>query len=149
VFYRTTFSRGTAMFRAIGWKLPVTFVILATAFPGMVLAGPLVFSAAGTNPAAIQATVDDYRNQLGPLNANVPGSFGNGRREINWDGVPDQFASPNNLPANFFNVNSPRGAIFETPGSGFRVSANAANPTATPVRFGEINAAYPSIFQTF
>src|SRR5439155_678095 len=87
--------RGTAMFRAIGWKLPVTFVILATAFPGMVLAGPLAFSAAGTNPAAIQATGDDYRNQLAPLNANVPGSVGNGRRQTTWAGMPEQFAASN------------------------------------------------------
>ena len=36
--------------------------------------------------------------------------------EINWDGVPDALASPNSFPANFFNVNSPRGTVFSTPG---------------------------------
>jgi hypothetical protein len=77
----------------------------------------------------------------------VAGSFGSGRREINWDGVPDALSAPNNLPANFFNVNSPRGTVFSTSGTGFQVSANAAS--GTPVEFGNINPTYPSLFQTF
>src|SRR5439155_879065 len=77
------------------------------------------------------------------------GSFGSGRREINWDGVPDAFSAPNLLPPNFFNVNSPRGVTFGTPGTGFEVSANASNPTSTPVQFGDINAIYPQIFEPF
>jgi hypothetical protein len=46
------------------------------------------------------------------------------------------------LPADFFNVNSPRGVVFSTPGSGFLVSTNggAANPTL----FG-----FPGDFQAF
>jgi hypothetical protein len=39
---------------------------------------------------------------------------------INWDGVPHIFASPNSLPANFFNVNSPRRVIFSTPRQRFQ-----------------------------
>src|SRR6476620_11616633 len=101
----------------------------------------------GANAAAIQAAVDAFRTDLGTLNANVAGSFPAGRREINWDGVPDASAAPNNLPANFFNVNSPRGAVFSTPGTGFQVSATAAS--GTPVEFGNINATYTTTFQTF
>jgi hypothetical protein len=107
----------------------------------------VTFSATGANAAGIQTTVDAFRTALGTLNANVAGSFPSGRREINWDGVPDASAAPNNLPADFFNVNSPRGVVFSTPGTGFQVSATAAS--GTPVEFGNINATYPTIFQTF
>lgn len=110
-------------------------------------AGPLVTSVGGSNPASIQASVDAFRSSLGALNPNVVGSFGTGRREINWDGVPDPFAAPNSFPANFFNVNSPRGVVFSTAGTGFQVSANAA--LITPVEFGNIDATYPGIFRTF
>jgi PEP-CTERM motif-containing protein len=112
-------------------------------------AAPIVFSAAGNSAADILATVTAFRAALGTLNPNVAGSFGTGRREINWDGVPDAFAAPNNLPANFFNVNSPRGVVFSTPGTGFQVSANAINPSSTPIEFGNINATYPGFFETF
>ena len=106
-------------------------------------------SATGVNTAAIQATVDQYRTDLGTLNTNVAGSFGSGRRQINWDGVPDQFAAPNNLPPDFFNVNSPRGVILVTPGTGLQVSANATNPTSTPVEFNNLNPAYSTLFAPF
>lgn len=104
------------------------------------------FSAAGADAASIQSAVDAYRAALGPLNPNTAGSFATGRREINWDGVPDAFSAPNNLPANFFNVNSPRGGVFSTPGTGFQVSANAG---VAPIEFANINPTYASIFQTF
>lgn len=110
---------------------------------------PLVTSVGGSDPASIQASVDAFRSSLGALNPNVVGSFDTGRREINWDGVPDAFAAPNIFPANFFNVNSPRGVVFATPGTGFQVSANAVNPTSTPIEFGNIDASYPSLFRTF
>lgn len=109
----------------------------------------VVTTASGANSAAIQASVDAFRISLGTLNPNVAGSFGSGRREINWDGVPDALSAPNNLPANFFNVNSPRGAVFSTPGTGFQVSANTVNSTFTPVEFGNINPSYPSLFAPF
>jgi hypothetical protein len=72
-----------------------------------------------------------------------------GRREINWDAVPDNVAAPNVLPPNFFNANSPRGAVFFTPGGGFQVSANADNPTGTPIEFGNLDPAGPQLFRTF
>ena len=105
-----------------------------------------VQQAAGTTAAAIQSAVDAYRADLGALNPNVPGSFGSGRREINWDGVPDAFSAPNLLPADFFNVNSPRGAVFATEGSGFQVSANAG---VAPIEFDNINPTYSSLFTIF
>lgn len=123
--------------------LAVLLVASATASQ----ANPLVFSASGANTAGIQSTVDAFRAALGTLNPNSTGSFGTGRREINWDGVPDALSAPNNLPANFFNVNSPRGVVFSTPGTGFQVSASATS--GTPVRFGNIDPTYSSQFSTF
>jgi hypothetical protein len=105
-----------------------------------------VQQAAGTSAAVIQSAVDAYRADLGALNPNVAGSFGSGRREINWDGVPDAFAAPNLMPADFFNVNSPRGAVFATAGSGFQVSANAG---VAPIEFDNINPTYSSLFTIF
>ena len=121
--------------------LPITFAPIAAK------AVPITFSALGNNPAAIQSSVDAFRTALGALNPNVAGSFGSGRREINWDGVPDPRSAPNALPANFFNVNSPRGAVFSTPGTGFQVSATAAS--GTPVEFGNLDASSSAQFQTF
>jgi len=113
-------------------------------------ADPHVFEASGATPADIQTAVDGFRN-FGDFATNngVGGTFPHGRREINWDGVPDARSAPNLLPANFFNNNSPRGVVFFTPGTGFQVSANLVNPTHTPVRFGNINRVYPALFNTF
>ena len=120
--------------------MAVAALVLLSGAPAA--AAPLAFSVSGANPAAIQPTVDAFRASIGALNANAPGSFGGGRREINWDGVSDVFSAPNSLPANFFNANSPRGAILSGPGTGFAASG-------TPVRFGNINATYTAEFQTF
>lgn len=126
----------------------VTGVVCWTAAPVTPAdAAPITFSGSGSDPAGIQGVVDSFRTDLGTLNANVAGSFGSGRREINWDGVPDAMSAPNNLPPDFFNVNSPRGVVFSTSGTGFQVSA--APTTSTPVRFGNINPTYPALFQTF
>lgn len=105
-----------------------------------------VQQAAGTSVEAIQSAVDAYRRDLGTLNPNVPGSFGSGRREINWDGVPDNRAAPNLFPGDFFNTVSPRGVVFSTPGEGFQVSANAG---VAPIEFDNINPTYSGLFRTF
>jgi hypothetical protein len=106
-------------------------------------AGFTVFEANGPTPASITPTRDAFRAAVGGgAVAGANGSFGGLRREINWDGVPATLSDPNPFPADFFNVNSPRGAVFSTPGTGFLVSANAGG--ATPPLFG-----FPNDFQTF
>lgn len=117
--------------------------LVASLLTPLPLAAQLVFESAGADPAAITPTRDAFRSAIGGGTvAGANGSFGGLRREINWDDVPDSFSDPNLLPANFFNVNSPRGVVFSTPGTGFMVSANAGG--ATPVLFG-----FPNDFQTF
>lgn len=122
-------------------------LFVATLFvPVNALASPIVFSAAGSDAASIQGTVDDFRTQLGnPNNGNTLGSLGSGRREINWDGggaaaQATTFSSP---MATFNSAPTFRGGVFTTPGSGFEISG-APSP-----RFGDINATYPDTFTTF
>ncbi len=127
-----------------------SFVLLACA--GSASAAAVIRVAAGANAAAIQAAVTQFRTDLGGVNNGVGGSFTTGRREINWDGVPDTVAEPNALPFNFFNVNSPRGVVFHSIANiggnhQFRVSAN--NGSGTAARFANIDASYEFIFQTF
>ena len=122
--------------------------------PNSASAAAVVRTGTGANAAAIQASVDQFRADLGGANNGTGGTFPSGRREINWDGVPDSSAEPNNLPFNFFNVTSPRGAVFQSTGNiggqhTFRVSADSSNPTVTATEFGNVNASYPAIFTPF
>jgi Thrombospondin type 3 repeat len=126
------------------WLALTTALLLACEATAQ--AAPTVRSAAGSNAAAIQGAVDAFRGDLGTLNPADGTSPGTGRREINWDGVPDMFASPAGLPTSFFNANSPRGVVFSTPGIGFLVSRKAAQ---TNPEFADIDATYPSTFGVF
>jgi hypothetical protein len=126
------------------------------AFSNITWAQAIVRVATGATPASIQAAVDQFRTDLGQLNPNNGQSFKTGRREINWDGVGDNLASPNLISGDFFNVNSPRGLV-TTSTSGpvvsggllqpFQISANAAS--GVPVRFGNINPTYTNEFKAF
>jgi PEP-CTERM motif-containing protein len=110
-------------------------------------ASSIPFSDTAINAAGITTIRDAFRTAIGGGGvAGANGSFGGVRREINWDGVPDIFSAPNLMPPDFFNVNSPRGAVFSTPGSGFEVSANAG---VAPIEFDNINPTYSSTFATF
>ena len=113
-------------------------------------AAPQVFAASGATPADIQTAVSNFKTAVslgGGNNGIAPGPIAIGRREINWDAVPDAASAPNLFPANFF-FNT-RGAVFFTPGTGFQVSADSINPTNTLVRFGNIFPVYPALFSTF
>jgi len=123
-------------------------------FIGSVSAAPVVRQGSGADTAALQSIVDQFRTDLGGANNGVGGSFTSGRREINWDGVPDNFAEPNNLPVDFFNVNSPRGVIFnavedETGAALNQFAVSATTASGVPVRFANLNANYSAIFTTF
>jgi hypothetical protein len=113
----------------------------------------VVRTATGAAAGDITATRDAFRADLGGgTTAGPNGSFGGVRREINWDGVPANFAAPNQLPATFFNVNSPRGVLFSTPGTGFEVSSSPIdNGPGQPVaaNFGNIDPSYTNTFAPF
>jgi hypothetical protein len=80
-----------------------------------------------TSVGDITSDVNAFKSSLGNLNTTT-GVTG-GRREINWDAVPDSFAL-NNMPVNFFNptgananITLQRGFEYDVAGS-FRVSKN-------------------------
>jgi hypothetical protein len=90
----------------------------------------------------IAASVDEFRALLGdPSNGGTAGEQATGRREIAWDGAgANPFNNKNDFPAAFFNTNVKSGAIFTTPGTGFRNDS---------LKFAEVNAAYANEFAAF
>ena len=105
-----------------------------------------------TGAGDIAPVVTRFRALLGPDNGGAPGGDPNGRREINWDGVPDSLSSPNAYPSTFFNATTApraRGVVLTTPGTGLRVSADGHNPAGSAPRFADINPTYGAEFRTF
>ena len=88
----------------------------------------------------INAALGEFRALLGAPNPNVAGEQPGGRREINWDAVPALVTNVDNFPGTFFNVNSPRGVLLTTDGSGFRISDNG---------YKDVNPAYAGEFVAF
>lgn len=126
-----------------------TLGVMHTASPRAASAATL-FDATGADAAAIQATVDDFRNALGALNPFTPVENADGRRQINWDAAPAAISSPNPFPGDFFNFNAnprARGIEFTTPGTGFALSGDVDDGTA--VRFADLNPTYEDEFTTF
>src|SRR4029453_7555938 len=78
----------------LAW-LSCAVATLALMTPAIAFAAPLGFEAAGSAPADIQPAIAEFRSFLGGDDNKVGGSFQDGRREINWDGVPDRFVARN------------------------------------------------------
>jgi len=90
---------------------------------------------------AIEADVTAFRALLGnPANGALPGHQLSGHREINWDGVPAALTNSIHFPNNFFNVNSPRGLVYDQVNRGLEVSDN---------RFTNLNPTYAAEFNPF
>ena len=106
-------------------SVSIALATLILSLPTIAVAAPVVFEASGASPTDIQTAVEDFRAFLGDNNG-VGNSFPDGRREINWDAVPDAFSAPNNFPANFFNANSPRGIDM---GVGYRPAESSSSRT--------------------
>ncbi len=110
--------------------------------------GPAVVTGTGD----ISNAVERYRALLGQDNGGAPAAHASGRREINWDKVPDEQAAPSFLPGDFFNAKAApraRGALLSTPGKGVMASASSTNAAKTPMYFGNVNASYTKRFKTF
>jgi hypothetical protein len=98
------------------------------------------FQAQGDS-STIGQKLDAFRVALGGvLNAPNTPPAADGRREINWDGAPAALTNVDTFPAAFFNVNSKRGALFSTPGTGLRVDSTD---------FASANAGLGSQFKAF
>src|SRR5262245_37806177 len=115
-------KKDTNLKRNVGF-LPVISLYLAISVTGLAQDRLNIYSVAGANPAAINPEVARFRADLGDLNPNVPQSFPDGRREINWDAVGGTLGN-DNLPPDFFHITSPRGLLLATPGTRLKVSGD-------------------------
>lgn len=138
--------------RQLQWSGVIAWLLFTNAVNAQIT----VRSGSANDIAGLTPVRDLFRTDLGGgTTAGANGLFDDGvfqRREINWDGVPAGFSAPNLLPANFFNANSPRGAVFTTPGNGFMVSgASSDNGAGQPAaaNFGNIDASYTTTFSPF
>src|SRR5438093_8335578 len=102
----TRSRRGRGMRLRFALAIALLGVLLLAAVPAGVQARPqaagIIQLASGPDPAAIQAKVDAFRADLGGSSNGAAPPAAAGRREINWDGVPDSLSAPNTLPADFF-----------------------------------------------
>jgi hypothetical protein len=92
----------------------------------------------------ITAKVNEFRSQLGNVLNTTPGQT-SGRREINWDGVPDMYATQK-IPTDFFNpvaAGSPAGlqrGFLYSPDTDARISSNG---------FADLEASNATEFSSF
>ncbi len=95
-----------------------------------------------TASGLISSTVEAFRTQLGSLNTVAASS---GRREINWDGVPDSLAGLR-LPADFFNPTTADAPLARKRGILYAGSSRAAVSKAD---FAEVNSPAAGEFAPF
>jgi hypothetical protein len=123
-------------------------IAIMLALPLSAAASPIAIrSGSGPDAASILGIVDLFRADVsagGANNGNTVGSLPNGRREVNWDGGGAAAnATIFTSPMNTFNSGvTTRGLVSTTSGT-FEISGQPLP------EFGEINATYPAIFQTF
>jgi hypothetical protein len=134
------------MLRGLPPLLATLLAPLLLAPPALGQPEPVVREQAGTFFGRMVA-LEDFQRDLGGGNTETGGSFGGLRREIPWDDIPAGQASPNPLPADFYNTTVAHGVVLSTPGTGFEVSGATADVGAANVEFGNIDPSYPTIFQ--
>lgn len=120
-------------------KILVTSVALVASLLSVAAQSAVVtragFTTGGAADPVFNALINTFRADLGgvlnPPGACAPTPCLSGRREVNWDAVPDAASTPNPFPGNFFNgtvgvqpAGRLRGMNMTTPGTGFAVSAD-------------------------
>jgi hypothetical protein len=105
----------------------------------------VVKSAAGDS-AGIVAKLEEFRTLAGATVNNAPGAA-DGRREVNWDGVPANLTNANNFPFDFFGGfdaglanGRKRGLIMTNTGTSFRVDSTD---------FKDVDPSYAAQFEAF
>ncbi len=99
----------------------------------------VVFSASGD----IQPKLNEFRNQLGVLNTTTGQTTG--RREINWDGVPDSLMGLR-MPNDFFN---PLGADAPVGRQRGLLYTGTGNAVVSKTNFADINTLAAPEFASF
>lgn len=92
----------------------------------------------------INARLDEFRQLLGSQLNTTPGAAG-GRREINWDGIPDDLLNKK-LPGDFFN---PVGDQAPAANQRGLVYSAAGNFQVSKTNFAEVNAAAAAQLTSF
>jgi hypothetical protein len=92
----------------------------------------------------INARLDEFRQLLGSQLNTTPGATG-GRREINWDGVPDDLLNKK-LPGDFFN---PVGDQAPAANQRGLVYSGTSNFQVSKTSFAEVNAAVAAELTSF
>ncbi|MFI5128991.1 MAG: hypothetical protein ACHQFX_03320 [Chitinophagales bacterium] len=104
----------------------------------------VVVSGSGDS-TAVAGKLTEFRVLLGdPLNSTPDKT--NGRREVNWDGVPASFTNNNTFPVDFFNNTDAAGP------NGRKRGLQYANTTLLRIDssdFSEIDASYANQFEAF
>ncbi len=93
--------------------------------------------------ADITVKMDEFRSQLGVLNTTT--GVSGGRREVNWDGVPDSVTGIK-LAGDFFNPVSPGAPVGRQRGL---VYAGTSDAMVSKNNFSEVNAGAAPAFAAF
>ena len=118
--------------------LPGALVVLMA---GTSSAAFITFESTGVDAAAITPTRDAFRTAVGGGTvAGANGSFGGVRREINWDGVPNGFATPTRCPPTSSTSTRPAAPCSARPGP---ASLSAPTPGWRP----QSCSGFPNDFQ--
>jgi hypothetical protein len=105
-----------------------------------VAVAPVVIAGTGD----INPMLDEFRSLLGGQLNTTPGAT-EGRREINWDGVPDHMLDQK-LPEDFFNPTAPEAPVANQ--RGLRYSANG-NFQVSKTNFAAVNPEAAGEFNSF